>query len=113
MLPNITAKQAKGEKYVGSNVFGIDHRGRRFIDYWNGNTHVQCQAVTEGGVMTTLEVKITFPEGYGIPTSDGIIRSYETEYTQKELKEVIRVYSKPSMFGMIGFTIEVLPAGRR
>lgn len=56
-----------------------------------------------------MTVRITFPAGYGLPSPEGIIRSFETEFTPEELADYVRVLNKPSMFGMVGFTVEVLP----
>lgn len=52
-----------------------------------------------------VNVRITLP----LPDSSGDTYSYEEEMTLEDLAEEIRILSKPSMFGPLGFTVEILP----
>ena len=72
----------------------------------NASTHLDGEFLD---VPEIMKVRITFPAGHGLPSSKGIIRSFETEFTQEELNDYIRILNKPSMFGTVGFTVEVLP----
>ncbi len=56
-----------------------------------------------------MRVRITFPAGYGLPSAEGIIRSFETEFTPEELADYVKTLSLPEAFGPVGFTVEVLP----